>query len=97
MSEKETMTLNLTKAEMEVLEKFAEEFQMSKTAVMRSALRLYQLVQHRLASGERMAFTGDEKRLVEFVGPDFPTPQPNPIKQEKEISQRAGTSDKNRT
>lgn len=75
MNEK-TMTLNLSKAEMDVLEGFAEEFGMSKTAVMRSALRLYQLVQHRLKSGETMSWSGDHQRLVEFVGPDFVPPAP---------------------
>ena len=78
MSEKETMTLNLRKEEMEVVEAFAKEFGMSKTAVMRSALRLYQLVQRRISDGERMSFSGDEQRAIEFVGPDFP---PSPAKQ----------------
>lgn len=78
MSEK-TMTLNLTNAEMGVLESFAEEFGMSKTAVMRSALRLYQLVQHRLKNGETMTWSGDHKRLVEFVGPDFVAPAASPL------------------
>lgn len=73
MSDK-TMTLNLTNAEMDVLSGFAEEFGMSKTAVMRSALRLYQLVQHRLKNGEAMSWSGDHQRLVEFVGPDFIPP-----------------------
>lgn len=69
---KATMTLNLRAEEMERLEQYAAEFDMSKTAVMRSALRLYDLVQHRLKAGETMSFSGDHARHVEFVGPDFP-------------------------
>jgi len=69
---KSTMTLNLRAEEMERLEQYATEFDMSKTAVMRSALRLYDLVQHRLRAGESMSFSGDHARHVEFVGPDFP-------------------------
>ncbi len=62
------MTLNLSEKEMAALEALAAEKDMSKTAVMRQALRLYQLVSHRIAAGERMFFSGDEKRMCEFVG-----------------------------
>lgn len=67
MGEK-TMTLNLSEKEMAVLDELATEKDMSKTAVMRQALRLYQLVNVRLNAGERMMFTGDEQRMVEFIG-----------------------------
>lgn len=67
MGEK-TMTLNLSEKEMAVLEELATEKDMSKTAVMRQALRLYQLVNVRLNAGERMMFSGDEQRIVEFIG-----------------------------
>jgi len=63
-----TMTLNLSEREMTVLEQLATEKDMSKTAVMRQALRLYQLVNVRLNAGERMMFSGDEQRMVEFIG-----------------------------
>lgn len=79
---KRTMTLNLTGREMDVLEGFANEFDMSKTAVLRSALRLYQLVQHRLKDGETLTFSGDAKRVLEFVGPDFYAPKPTPTQGE---------------
>jgi hypothetical protein len=63
-----TMTLNLSEKEMAVLEAMPAEKEMSKTAVMRQALRLYQLVNIRLNAGERMMFSGDEQRMVEFIG-----------------------------
>jgi predicted transcriptional regulator len=62
------MTLNLSEKEMAALDQLAAEKEMSKTAVMRQALRLYQLVNIRLNAGERMMFSGDQQRLVEFIG-----------------------------
>ena len=58
---KRTMTLNLTGAEMSVLEKLSAQKELSKTALIRQALRLYQLVDARLARGEKI-FVEDEKK-----------------------------------
>lgn len=63
-----TMTLNLSEKEMTALEALATEKDLSKTAVMRQALRLYQLVSHRIGTGERMYFSGDDQRTAEFIG-----------------------------
>lgn len=63
-----TMTLNLSEREMAVLDAMATDKDMSKTAIMRQALRLYQLVDVRLKAGERMMFSGDGQRMVEFIG-----------------------------
>ncbi len=57
---KRTMTLNLTVVEMEVLEDLSARKELSKTAVVRQALRLYQMVDSRLAKGEKLFFE-DEK------------------------------------
>ena len=57
---KRTMTLNLTEAEMTVLEELSRKKDLSKTAVIRQALRLYQLVTVRLELGEKLVFE-DEK------------------------------------
>jgi hypothetical protein len=57
---KKTMTLNLTGAEMKVLEDLAKKKDLSKTAVLRQALRLYQMVETRLGQGEKLIFE-DEK------------------------------------
>ena len=68
---KPTMTLNLSDREMAVVDSLALEMDVSKTTVLRSALRLYQLVHARIKAGERMMFSGDEQRIVEFIGPGF--------------------------
>lgn len=60
MTTKKTMTLNLTEAEMAALEELCVEKDMSKTAVLRQALRLYQLVNVRLREGDKLFFE-DEK------------------------------------
>lgn len=66
-----TMTLNMSAREMAALTELAEWHDMSKTQVMRQALRLYQLVNIRVRAGERLYFSGDEKRAIEFVGLGF--------------------------
>jgi hypothetical protein len=57
---KRTMTLNLTEAEMRVLEELAKKKELTKTALMRQAIRLYQLIEARLSAGEKLVFE-DEK------------------------------------
>ena len=68
MNAKKTMTLNLTEPEMVALEELCTEKDMSKTAVMRQALRLYQLVNSRLKTGEKLFFEDEvakeKKELV---------------------------------
>lgn len=59
MNPKRTMTLNLTDTEMRALERLSSEKDMTKTAVLRQALRLYQLISERLKSGEKL-FLEDE-------------------------------------
>lgn len=59
MEEKRTMTLNLTPREMEVLEGLAKKKELNKTAVLRQALRLYQVVEEKLSRGERLFFEDD--------------------------------------
>ncbi|MCZ4343781.1 ribbon-helix-helix protein, CopG family [Sphingomonadaceae bacterium G21617-S1] len=60
MAAKKTMTLNLTDAEMRVLDELCEKKDLSKTAVLRQALRLYQLIESRVDKGEKLFFE-DEK------------------------------------
>lgn len=54
MTAKKTMTLNLTDTEMDVLEKLAEAKDLTKTGVLRQALRLYQMIDVRLTRGEKV-------------------------------------------
>jgi predicted transcriptional regulator len=60
MATKKTMTLNLTDAEMGVLDELCEKKDLSKTAVLRQALRLYQLIENRIDKGDKLFFE-DEK------------------------------------
>lgn len=71
MGKKSTMTLNLSDREMAVVEELAAQAELSKTAVIRQALRLYQLVSIRIRAGETMTFSGDKERIALFVGPGF--------------------------
>jgi predicted transcriptional regulator len=56
---KRQMTLNLTEAEMQALQILSEKKDLSKTAVIRQALRLYQTIQARLERGEKLVFEND--------------------------------------
>lgn len=59
MATKRTMTLNLTDAEMEALEELAQEKDITKTAVLRQALRLYQTISARVQRGEKLLLEND--------------------------------------
>lgn len=61
MSGKKTMTLNLTEPEMKVLEELSLKKDLSKTALIRQALRLYQLVDVRLAEGGKLFIESADK------------------------------------
>jgi len=59
MTAKKTMTLNLTDAEMRVLDDLSSRKDITKTAVIRQALRLYQTIEARLERGEKLLFEND--------------------------------------
>jgi hypothetical protein len=61
-TEKRTMTLNLTEAEMKVLEDLAAKKDLSKTSLLRQALRLYQLVEVRVDKGDKLFFEDDRTK-----------------------------------
>ena len=62
MANKRTMTLNLTDAEMNALEELSARKDLSKTAVLRQALRLYQVVDARIERGEKLFFEDEAKK-----------------------------------
>lgn len=66
-----TMTLNLSDAEMAHVERLCVEQDLSKTALMKTALRTYALIVTRMKAGETMSFSGDKERIIQFVGPGF--------------------------
>jgi hypothetical protein len=63
---RKTMTLNLTETEMSTLDDLSARKDISKTAVLRQALRLYQMVEERLARGEKLYFE-DNKEKAELM------------------------------
>lgn len=67
MNPKRTMTLNLTEQEMRVLEELSTQKDLSKTAILRQALRLYQLVDSRLSEGGKLFFEDDKKEKAELM------------------------------
>lgn len=71
MAAKLTMTLNLSEREMATVERLAGEQELSKTALIRAALRLYETVNSRIRAGETLTFSGDKERIALFVGPGW--------------------------
>ncbi len=63
MAEKKTMTLNLSGEEMESLEQLAERNDMTKTAVLKKAIRIYLILEKRLQKGEHL-FVEDEEGKI---------------------------------
>ena len=65
---KRLITLNLTEDEIRVLEDLAERKGLSKTAVLRHALRLYQAVNARIQKGDKFVFENEAtKEKAELV------------------------------
>ena len=62
MTKKRTMTLNLNEKEMDNLEVLSAEKGLSKTQLMRQALRLYQSVSDRLERGDKLFIEDAEKK-----------------------------------
>jgi predicted transcriptional regulator len=68
MADKRTMTLNLTDDEMNALDALSSRYDMSKTAIIRKALRMYQLIDTRLRRGEKLFMEDEiEKKKSELV------------------------------
>jgi predicted transcriptional regulator len=67
MADKKTMTVNLSDAEMQALEEICEQKDLSKTAVVRQALRLYQLVDARIAGGGKLFVENGKKEKTELM------------------------------
>ena len=61
------MTLNLSSAEMDALEELCEKKQLTKTALLRQCLRLYQVVEARIDAGEKIFSEGKKKAKAELL------------------------------
>lgn len=68
MADRNPMSFEFTPQEEAVIRELSEQLQLSPNAVMRQALRHYQLLQHRLRAGETFQFSGDANRAMEFAG-----------------------------
>ena len=64
---KRTMTLNLSPAEMDSIETLCERKQLTKTALLRQCLRLYQVVEARIDAGEKIFFEDKKKAKSELM------------------------------
>jgi len=68
MAEKRTMTLNLTDDEMTSLETLSTRYDMTKTAIIRKALRMYQVIDERLQRGDKFFLEDEiEKKKSELL------------------------------
>jgi hypothetical protein len=63
MGEKRTMTLNLSEEEMSSLDQLAVRNDMSKTAVIKKAIRIYLVLEKRMQRGEHI-YVEDENHQV---------------------------------
>ena len=62
MATKKTLTLNLSEAEMRVLEELRIKKDLSKTALLRQALRMYQVIEARLESGDKLFLENEQTK-----------------------------------
>ena len=67
MSHKRTMTLNLSSEEMEAVETIARRKDVTKTAIIKQAIRLYLLVDTRLGDGDKLFVEDEEKQKTELA------------------------------
>jgi hypothetical protein len=67
MSDKRQMTLSLTDTEMKLLEDLAERKELTKTAIIRMALKLFQLVDDRTAQGGKLFIEAEDKQKTELA------------------------------
>ena len=58
---RKTMTLNLADEEMKILETLAAQKDVSKTTILKSAIKLYYIINLRIASGEKIFSEDVEK------------------------------------
>jgi predicted transcriptional regulator len=67
MTVKRTMTLNLSSDEMAAVESIAQRKDVTKTAIIKQAIRLYLLVDTRLGDGDKLFVEDDEKQKTELA------------------------------
>ncbi len=67
MSKKTLISINLSPVELELLAELSEKKEMSKSAVLRQALRMMGLIEQRINQGEKFYFESVDKEKSEVV------------------------------
>ncbi|WP_373525065.1 ribbon-helix-helix protein, CopG family [Nostoc sp.] len=67
MSKKTLITLNLSDAELELLNSLSEKKDMNKSAVLRQALRMMGLIEQRIEQGEKFYFETVDSKKSELI------------------------------
>ncbi len=67
MSKKTLISLNLSEAELDLLSELSNRKEMSKSAVLRQALRMMGMVEQRIQQGEKFYFESSDKEKSEVL------------------------------
>ena len=67
MANKTLISLNLSASELELLSNLSEKKEMSKSAVLRQALRVLGTIDHRISQGEKFYFETIAKEKSEVL------------------------------
>jgi regulatory protein YycI of two-component signal transduction system YycFG len=67
LSSKTLISLNLSPSELDLLSNLSEKKEMSKSAVLRQALRVLGTIESRISQGERFYFENAEKDKSEVL------------------------------
>lgn len=73
----------LSQKEWAAVAQIGADQELSTSAVLRQAVRLYQMHLYRLKAGETLSWSGDEQRAKDFAGPLYAhPPHPSPVDEE---------------
>lgn len=67
MNKKTLIPLNLSEAELQLLTELSQKKEMSKSAVLRQALRIMGMIEQRIEQGEKFYFESLDKEKSEIV------------------------------
>ena len=67
MSKKTLISINLSEAELNLLAELSEKKEMSKSAVLRQALRMMGLIEQRISQGEKFYLESADKEKSEIL------------------------------
>lgn len=67
MSKKTLISLNLSDAELDLLSELSNRKEMSKSAVLRQALRMMSMIEQRIERGEKFYFESLDREKSEMV------------------------------